>query len=113
MKKFVIFGCVGAILSACDATPSVEEYCLKSAKEQGNAITTEMKAHCKCVQKQMMINFGPEKTDTLVKFLMTAETEGTDAALKSIEDVEYPMKPVKDGFVQISVQCAAQSGIIE
>ncbi len=113
MKKIALLAC-GVALSACDSgTTNMETFCLNSAKDEGKAITTQMKAHCKCVQKQMMIAFGAEKTEALAKFLSIAETKGAEAAVKATEKYKFSLKPVKDGFVQISIQCAAQSGLVD
>lgn len=113
MKKIALLAC-GVALSACDSgTTSIETFCLNSAKDEGKAITTQMKAHCKCVQKQMMIAFGSEKTEALAKFLSIAETKGGEAAIKATEKYNFSLKPVKDGFVQISIQCATQSGLVD
>ena len=113
MKKLALLAC-GVALSACDSgTTSMEKFCLNSAKDEGKAITTQMKAHCKCVQNQMMISFGAEKTEALTRFLSIAETKGVEAAIKATERYNFSLKPIKDGFVQISIQCATQSGLVD
>ncbi len=113
MKKLVLLVC-GVALAACDSgATDMETFCLHSARDEGKAITTEMKAHCKCVQKQMVIAYGPEKTEALAKFLSVAQTQGADAAIKATEKYDFSLMPVRDGFVQISIQCASLSGLVD
>ncbi len=113
MKKVALLVLCGIVFSACDAgTTSMEKFCLNSAKDEGKSITVATKAHCKCVQKQMIINFGTEKTKALAKFLSVAETKGVDAAIKATEKYKFSLQPVKNGFLQVSIQCAAQSGLM-
>ena len=71
MKKFLLVGMCGAMLAACDsANVEMEKYCLQSAENSGMEITEETRAHCKCVNEQLIESFGAEKQRHLQSLCM-------------------------------------------
>lgn len=113
MKKFLLVGMCGAMLAACDsANVEMEKYCLQSAENSGMEITEETRAHCKCVNEQLIESFGAEKTAAFAKFMHAYETQGQAAAEKVTAEYDFSLSPVYDSFLEVSIMCALESGLI-
>ncbi|MBO4672473.1 MAG: hypothetical protein J5608_02355 [Alphaproteobacteria bacterium] len=95
-----------AVLAACGKTSSgMEDFCLASAEKEGKKITSEIQAHCKCVEKQMIAKFGQNATNDMIVEL--------GGSVQNQENLKKSTGSVKDGFVSISYRCAIETHIAE
>lgn len=110
MKKLLLLCGMVASLAACDSDNSVnlEKLCLDSAKLDGQEITAEVQAFCKCAAEKTIAEFGAEKSAQFAAMMDAAIRQ--DAA-KAQELADPSLEPVFEGYLAASVMCAAEHGM--